>query len=76
MQLLYRLDHKLQIDYCFYTGQDIKYFSEGCFMVQLYGKQNASPVTRQLDTKKELRKKKAGRGLVTCKATTVKVHGI
>lgn len=43
-------------------------------MVKIFGKQNAGAAARKLDTKKELRKKKAARGQVAVAANSVKVN--
>ena len=47
-------------------------FRSGCFMINIFGKQNASAAAKKLDTKKELRKKKAAKGQVCVAAKSVK----
>ena len=41
-------------------------------MINIFGKQNASAAAKKLDTKKELRKKKAAKGQVCVAAKSVK----
>ena len=41
-------------------------------MINIFGKQNASAAAKKLDTKKELRKKKAAKGQVCVAANSVK----